>query len=520
MKKLLNKIALPFMALAFVMLLGACSGKEDSADLLKKYASSKDAFVATFNIRQIVDQSGCEVKDGKLELSDELNAMLKEIPSDSREYIDYVLENEYLVYENAILTFNMDGKDPHHMIFAFNVKNSEKFMEQAGKDFGEKAKEKDDWLAIELNEHGTLLSKDNIAMILFLQNDDFSVRTLEKIEQAAQDKPLPEDVVKRLTEGDQTFTAFAHYEFGENEELPSQFAALAPKDKIGAFFTFNMGEKTWKTSVEFTDYDGKPTKGLFKGTVDPGLLKYSGKDHQIAILVGDAKEYLDLFAPFMKGSDKAQLNAIAAMIDGPAMLSGSVNMNLADIQSVNEFKIAEKTSFAVAVTCTKGRAGELIDMVASQLGVPEGGMTEGGNTLNYIPGEAIKAAVDYPIYEWDYETYERTMTGTAHFEIDIHRDGDLLLLYFNSTPGANKLDANAAEIKGANLAVISDNYMGDALADVFGVKFGISGVGTLKGNTLSGTTTVTGTDKTVLQCYLSLISNAVTKSDEIKSKLR
>ena len=222
----------------------------------------------------------------------------------------------------------------------------------------------------------------------------------------------------------------------------------------------------------------------------------------------------------MKGSDKAQLNAIAAMIDGPAMLSGSVNINMADIQSVNEFKIAEKTSFAVAVTCTKGRAGELIDMVASQLGVPEGGMTEGGITLNYTPGEAIKAAVDYPIYEWDYETYERTMTGTAHFEIDFHRDGDLLLLYFNSTPGANKLDANAAEIKGANLAVISDNYMGDALSDVFGVKFGIAGVGTLKGNTLSGTTTVTGTDKTVLQCYLSLISNAVTKSDEIKSKLR
>ena len=70
MRELINKIALPFMALTFVMLLGACSGKEDSADLLKKYASSKDAFVATFNIRQIVDQSGCEVKDGKLELSD------------------------------------------------------------------------------------------------------------------------------------------------------------------------------------------------------------------------------------------------------------------------------------------------------------------------------------------------------------------------------------------------------------------------------------------------------------------
>ena len=132
MRELINKIALPFMALTFVMLLGACSGKEDSADLLKKYASSKDAFVATFNIKQIVDQSGCEVKDGKLELSDELNAMLKEMPSGSREYIDYVLENEYLIYENAILTFNMDGKDPHHMIFAFNVKDSKKFMEQAG----------------------------------------------------------------------------------------------------------------------------------------------------------------------------------------------------------------------------------------------------------------------------------------------------------------------------------------------------------------------------------------------------
>lgn len=520
MRKLINKIALPFMALAFVMLLGACSGKEDSADLLKKYASSKDAFVATFNIRQIVDQSGCEVKDGKLELSDELNAMLKEIPSDSREYIDYVLENEYLVYENAILTFNMDGKDPHHMIFAFNVKDSEKFMEQAGKDFGEKAKEKDDWLAIELNEHGTLLSKDNIAMILFLQNDDFNVRTLEKIEQAAQDKPLPEDVVKRLTEGDRTFTAFAHYEFGENEKLPSQFAALAPKDKIGAFFTFNMGEKTWKASVEFTDYDGKPTKGLFKGTVDPGLLKYSGKDHQMAILVGDVKEYLNIFASFLNGSDKTRLNAIAAMIDGPAMLSGSINMDMATIQSSNQFKIAEKTSFAIALTCTKGRAGEFIDLLAAQFGAPEGEMTQDGNKLSYTRGEAIKIAMDYPIYEWNYETYEQTMTGTAHFDIDLHKEGDLVLFYFNSTPGANKLDANAAEIKGANLAVISDNYMGDALADVFGVKFGISGVGTLKGNTLSGTTTVTGTDKTVLQCYLSLISNAVTKSDEIKSKLR
>ena len=147
-------------------------------------------------------------------------------------------------------------------------------------------------------------------------------------------------------------------------------------------------------------------------------------------------------------------------------------------------------------------------------------MTEGGITLNYTPGEAIKAAVDYPIYEWDYETYERTMTGTAHFEIDFHRDGDLLLLYLNSTPGANKLNAKAAEIKDANLAVISDNFMGTSMADIFGVKFGFDGVGTLKGNTITGTTTVTGTDKTMLQAYLSLISNAVTKSDEIKSKLR
>lgn len=519
MRKLINKIALPFMALAFIMLLGACSGKEDSADLLKKYASSKDVFVATFNLQQIVDQSGCEVKDGKLELSKELNAILKEFPSGTREYIDYVLENEYLVYENAILTANMDDSGMQ-VLFAFNVKNSDKFMEQVGKDFGEKAKEKEDWLAIEFNDNVALLSKDDIALILALEDGGSYVRKLEKIEQAAKDKPLSEEVAKRLTDGDKTFTAFAHYEFGDEITIPEQFAALAPKDKIGAFFFFNMEGKTWSSSIELTDYDGKPTKALFKGTVDPGLLKYSGKDHQIAILVGDAKEYLDLFASFLKGSEKTQFNAIAAMIDGPAMLSGSVNMNLADIQSVNEFKIAEKTSFAVAVTCTKGRAGELIDMVASQLGVPEGGMTEGGNTLNYTPGEAIKAAVDYPIYEWDYETYERTMTGTAHFEIDFHRDGDLLLLYFNSTPGANKLDAKAAEIKGANLAVISDNYMGDALADVFGVKFGLSGVGTLKGNTLSGTSTVTDTDKTFLQCYLSLLSNIVTKSDEIQSKLR
>lgn len=514
MRKLINKIALPFMALAFIMLLGACSGKEDSADLLKKYASSKDAFVATFNIRQIVDQSGCEVKDGKLELSDELNALLKEMPSGSREYIDYVLENKYLVYENAILTFNMDGKDPHHMIFAFNVKDSQKFMEQAGKDFGEKAKEKDDWLAIELNEHGTLLSKDNIAMILFLDNDGFSVRTLEKIEQAAQDKPLPEDVVKRLTEGDQTFTAFAHYEFGKNEELPSQLAGLAPKDKIGAFFTFNMEEKTWKTSVEFTDYDGKPTKSLFKGTVDPGLLKYSGKDHQMAILVGDVKEYLEFFASFMKAGDQAQLNAIAAMVDGPAMLSGSINMDLASIQSSNEYKIAEKTSFAIALTCTKGRAGEFIDMLATQLGAPEGEFNQDGNLISYTRSESIKVTMNFPVNEYG------SMTSTAHVDIDLHKEGDVVLFYFNSTPGANKLNAKAAEVKGANVAVISDNFMGTSMADIFGVKFGFDGVGTLKGNTITGTTTVTGTDKTMLQAYLSLISNAVTKSDEIKSKLR
>ena len=61
--------------------------------------------------------------------------------------------------------------------------------------------------------------------------------------------------------------------------------------------------------------------------------------------------------------------------------------------------------------------------------------------------------------------------------------------------------------------------MGTSMADIFGVKFGFDGVGTLKGNTITGTTTVTGTDKTMLQAYLSLISNAVTKSDEIKSKL-
>ena len=521
MRNLIKSFALPLMAMACIVLLGSCSGKKDSAELLETYASSKDKVVATINLKQLVEQSGSTIDDkGKLELSSEINAILKEVPSGVRSYIDYVIENEYLEYENAIVTFDIQDEDNAQLLFAFNVKDSEKFIEQVGKDLGDKAKEKDGWWTIDLTEDIYLMTKDDTGMILCTPHGETPVRFMEKLQKRAEDHPLAEDVAKRLTEGDKLINVFAHYEFDDNK-IPSEISNLINSNKIGAFFTFNMEGKTWKTSLELTTYDGKSAKGLFNGTVNPDLLEYAGKGHTAAILVGNVKEYLQFGASFLSYSEKAQANQIAAILDGPAMISGSVNIDEKMLKLKNDYEAAERVSLSAAVTCANGRSGELIDMLAKLWGIDQGAPDQ----ITYAPGQSIKFAMDIPIYDRsaEYEYYsdsvaESTPERYAHLSLDIHTEGNLVVAYFNSTPGSNKLTSKTGDIKDSNIAIITDSMYSDLLAEMFGMKFGLEGTATLKGNTISATTTATNTDKTLLQCYLSLVSDAVNKVKEERSK--
>lgn len=505
------------MAVAFVVLLGACSSKTDSKDLLKTYASSKDKVVATINMQSLIEQSGCKINDnGKLELSSEIESILNIFGSSARTYIDYVIENEYIVYENAIVVFDYDENTEPHLVFAFNVKDSQEFMTQAGKDLGEKAQEKEDWLLLDLNSDLYLLSKENVAIILGTPNGETPIRYIDKLISRAESNPVSEDVVKRLNDGDKLLTAFAHVRLSDYN-VPTVLSRLFSNDKVGAYYTLDVDGQSWKTNLEIATYDGKPTKGMFNGVADSDLLKYSGKDHKAVALVGDVKEYLDFASSFMSSYEKAEFNQFASLIDGPAMLSASFDVDTETLKTLKEQKMLEKVSVAGAITCANGRAGDLIDFIYNEAGLRH------NDDINYIPGESITATIKQPIYDWsnyNYYTDSLPIADYAYYTVDIHTDGDVVVGYFNSTPGSNNLSSLVDSDSDSNIAIYIDDTYNDTYNELFGLNFGLSGFVKLKGNSISATTTVTRTDDSLVQSYLSLISSCINNRDEIKAKFR
>lgn len=489
--------SLIFAVLTLVVAVGlnSCSGSD--GEKVTRFASSDDVAVVHIDLDRIFKEfKFTRDKSGTVELPSELSGLTALMPREQRTIFNRILENPYLVYDDAAIIV---GKEAEGAIMAFSIKNADDFMKQMADDYDLDIEHRDDWALAELDSKSYLLAKDRTALVVAGKDlDETPVKFVTKAEQRAQDKPLAGEYIEYLNKADHTISVYANV---PGDQLPAKLRV--DKDFI-TLFSLAMKGKKWTLDMLVYDEDGKPMKTPFQAKVDKSMLKYADKSHNAAYLIGDLNNVLDNFRDMKQARPETEI--FFSSFEGPAMVSGSLNARVFTTGGENGL------SLTFAATCKPGKAASVIDFLAKQ-------EEKDFAVSRYEPGKSVtfsiiqkKSSQKYDslpeTYGKNEEGYEYTVTEVIKNELSIKADGDVIVACLNATPGGNVLK-NMDIPTDATVAMLVDLDRHSSLLELAALTFGIKSTCFItKDSEGTWDVTVTDTDKSLAECLLTLAKTA------------
>lgn len=471
------KVLGALMTLLSALVLGACSG--DDGDRLERFASADCRYVVRVDLAEVIEQYGCKrADDGSLELSGGLKGALRLLPADMRVQLTDVLENPYIVYDEAIAIENGNGVTA----VAFSVSDASDFIKREAETAALEVHSGGGWDYVTLGDRRHILARGRTGLLI-VDDTDSPAATAEALEKNAQAAPLAKVFADGLRREGRTVCLYAALKAREMPDFAQPL--LSGKSRCMLLASDALNSKKWNLQARLLDTDGKPLKSPLEGKVDASLLRYAGKGHNAAVLAADGQLFMQRLT---SATNDLRFSAIAANIKGPMMLSANLSPEL--LESGGE----QGLSLCGAFTCLPGKARSVLDRYANALAPP---------TARYERGKSLSFTLKSTYYAPAENYWEDDIARVSEKHVSFLVEGDILVISVNAEPGASAVAGMKVPAEAA-LALVADLPRQSPLLQNFSVPFGLTATASVSGNELNWDAAVTDTGDSFPQCLLKL----------------
>lgn len=467
------------LLIAVCVLASACS--RDDGDRLQRFASSQCRMVARVDMERLLRQYDCSRNaDGTVKVAGPVEGALNLLPVDVRVPTREILGNPYIRYDEAVMLVGACDGDINAVIFT--VSDAGKFISQQSQASGLNADSEEGWEYLTLSDGCHLIASGHTALII--TGKELPAKLVKRLEKEAAEAPLGKIFADGLRCKGRTISVYLRI---KSRDIPDMMIpAGTPRDGMALLASDAMDGKNWNMRAELLAADGKPMPPLLSGHVETGLLRFAGTGHNVALLAGDGHEFMRRLASL---TADLRISAMAACIEGPAMVSARVDSTL--VASGGR----DGLSVSAAFTCAKGKARQVLDRYIRVLAPPGAA---------YSPGKSLSFTTKTTYYAPSENYWEDDTERVAVNRITFSVDGDLLLVTCNATPGKNRLGAHGGSLGNSSLAVLADIPAGTELPAGGTLPFGLTSSFTVTGNSAVINAAVTGTDRTFAACMASI----------------